>query len=158
MGLILAGRERRFILLAKAANISGDQGSDAGSSGDRPEPNVTPGRTQFGTRYSKAYKLRILGLADKCTGPGEIGKLLRSEGLLHCTLTSFRRQRGAGYLDPVAPRTDHTDQTRRVLELERENRRLKRRLEQTEAIMEIQKKVSHLLQAIDARDPKESGS
>ena len=126
-------------------------------SADR-EPEVMPGKTQFGTRYSKAYKLRILALADKCTGPGEIGKMLRKEGLMHCTLTSFRRQRAAGYLDPVAQRSDHTDQTRRVMELERENRKLKRKLEQAEALIEVQKKVSRLLEAFDGPDPKESGS
>ncbi len=122
---------------------------------------MIPGRTQFGTRYSKAYKLRILALADKCTGPGEIGKMLRKEGLMHCTLTSFRRQRAAGYLDPVAQRTDHTDQTRRVMELERENRKLKRQLEQAEALIDVQKKVSRLLETFapsDSPSPKERGS
>lgn len=121
------------------------------------EPEVITGRSQFGTRYSKAYKLRILGLADKCTGPGEIGKMLRTEGLMHCTLTSFRRQRAAGYLDPVAQRSDQTDKTRRVMELERENRKLKRQLEQAEAIIDVQKKVSRLLEAFDGRDPRENG-
>lgn len=119
---------------------------------------VTPGRSQFGNRYSKAYKLRILALADKCTNPGDMGKMLRQEGLLHCTLTSFRKQRAAGYLDPVVKRSDHTDHTRKVMELERENRKLKRKLEQAEAIIEVQKKVSRLLEAFDAQDQKESGS
>ena len=122
------------------------------------EPEVIPGRTQFGTRYSKAYKLRILALADKCTGPGEMGKMLRKEGLMHCTLTAFRRQRAAGYLDPVVKRSDHTDKTRKVMELERENRKLKRKLEQAEAIIEVQKKVSRLLEAFDAQDQKDSNS
>jgi transposase-like protein len=135
-----------------------DSQAGNGSGPVASEPEVIPGRTQFGRRYSKAYKLRILALADKCTEPGEIGKLLRKEGLMHCTLTSFRRQRAAGYLDPVAPRSDQTDKTRRVLELERENRRLKRQLAQAEALIDVQKKVSRLLEAFDGRDPKESGS
>jgi hypothetical protein len=119
---------------------------------------VIPGKSQFGNRYSKAYKLRILALADKCTNPGDIGRMLRKEGLLHCTLTAFRKQRAAGYLDPVVKRSDHTDKTRRVMELERENRKLKRKLEQAEAIIEVQKKVSRLLEAFDAQDQKDSGS
>ena len=135
----------------QASNGAGDPTSAS-------EPEVIPGRTQFGTRYSKAYKLRILALADQCTGPGEIGKMLRKEGLMHCTLTAFRRQRAAGYLDPVAPRSDHTDQTRRVMDLERENRKLKRQLEQAQAVIDVQKKVSHLLEVFDGRDPKESDS
>lgn len=128
---------------------AGEEPADGG-------PEVIPGRTQFGTRYSKAYKLRILSLADKCTGPGEIGKMLRKEGLMHCTLTSFRRQRAAGYLDRVAPRSDHTDQTRRVMDLQRENRKLKRQLEQAQVLIDVQKKVSRLLEAFDAQDPRES--
>lgn len=132
------------------------QESNGASSSSDPE--VTPGRSQFGKRYSKAYKLRILALADKCTNPGDMGKMLRAEGLLHCTLTSFRRQRAAGYLDPVVKRSDHTDKTRRVMELERENRKLKLKLEQAEAIIEVQKKVSRLLEAFDAEERKESGS
>lgn len=139
-------------------NGSGKAASGESAKVEEREPEVVPGRSQFGTRYSKAYKLRILALADKCTGPGEIGKMLRKEGLMHCTLTSFRRQRAAGYLDPVAQRSDHTDRTRRVMELERENRKLKRQLEQAEAIIDVQKKVSRLLETFDARDPKESDS
>jgi transposase-like protein len=123
------------------------------------EPEVVPGKSLFGNRYSKAYKLRILSLADKCHQPGEIGRMLRQEGLTHCTLTAFRRQRAAGYLDPVAPRSEHTDQTRRVLQLEQENRKLKRQLEQAQALIDVQKKVSRLLEAFtpgDVRPPKES--
>ena len=124
-----------------------------------PAPEVIPGKSQFGTRYSKAYKVRILSLADKCTNPGDMGRMLRKEGLLHCTLTAFRKQRAAGYLDPVVKRSDHTDQTRRVMQLERDNRKLKRQLEQAEAIIDVQKKVSRLLElSFESRDEKESGS
>lgn len=141
---------------SKASDSQAFNGS--GGSKGPAEPEVIPGRSQFGTRYTKAYKLRILAQADKCTAPGEMGKMLRKEGLMHCTLTSFRRQRAAGYLDPVVKRSDHTDKTRRVMELERENRKLKRKLEQAEAIIEVQKKVSRLLEAFDEKDQKESGS
>ena len=144
--------------MANSKAIDGQASNGAGGPTSASEPEVIPGRTQFGTRYSKAYKLRILALADQCTGPGEIGKMLRKEGLMHCTLTSFRRQRAAGYLDPVAPRSDHTDQTRRVMDLERENRKLKRQLEQAQAVIDVQKKVSRLLEVFDGRDPKESAS
>lgn len=138
---------------------SNNQASNGSAESNLPDPEVIPGRTQFGTRYSKEYKSRILNLADKCSGPGEIGKMLRKEGLMHCTLTSFRRQRAAGYLDSVVKRSDHTDQTRRVMQLERENRKLKRQLEQAEAIIDVQKKVSRLLEiSFESRDEKENGS
>lgn len=124
-----------------------------------PDPEVVPGKSLFGNRYSKGYKRRILALADACTKPGELGRMLRKEGLLHTTLTAFRKQRAAGYLDPVVKRSDHTDQTRRVMQLERENRKLKLKLEQAEAIIDVQKKVSRLLEiSFASRDEKESAS
>ena len=128
------------------------------ASAGAPSPEVIPGKSQFGTRYSKAYKVRILSLADKCTNPGDMGRMLRKEGLLHCTLTAFRKQRAAGYLDAVVKRSDHTDQTRKVMQLERENRKLKRALDQAEAIIDVQKKVSRLLESFDTLDQNESGS
>ena len=132
-------------------DLQESNGSEA-PAGPRPGPEVIPGKSLFGNRYTKAYKLRILALADKCTRPGEIGRLLRKEGLLHATLTSFRRQRAAGYLDPIVQRSDHTDQTKRVMQLERENLKLKRKLDQAEAIIEVQKKVSRLLEvSFDAK-------
>jgi transposase len=137
---------------SEISDSNGSVGSE-GSSG----PEVIPGKSLFGNRYTKAYKLRILALADACSKPGDIGRMLRKEGLLHATLTTFRKQRAAGYLDPVVKRSDHTDQTRRVMQLERENRKLKQKLEQAEAIIDVQKKVSRLLEiSFDIRDQKES--
>ena len=144
--------------MSNSKDSGGPTSRGSEESGKSADSEVIPGRTQFGTRYPKAYKLRILALADRCTAPGEIGKLLRQEGLMHCTLTAFRKQRAAGYLDPVAKRSDETDQTRRVMDLERENRRLKRKLEQAVAVIEVQKKVSSLLEAFDALEPKDSSS
>ena len=51
-----------------------------------------------GKRYSRAYKLKILAAADRC-GRGELGALLRREGLYHSTLSKWRAQRAAGKLD-----------------------------------------------------------
>jgi transposase-like protein len=118
-----------------------------------PDPHVVPGATVYGTRYTRAFKLQVLKEADGCTESGDIGRMLRRHGITHATLTSFRRQRASGSLSPV--RTDSKAavsntaqaalQARRVLELERENRGLKRRLTQAEAIIEVQKNVSRLL-------------
>jgi len=135
----------------------------SGFTADRAEPNpeVVAGNTAFGNRYSRAYKLRVLRAADACTKPGEIGKLLRQEGLAHTTLTSFRRQRAAGALDgpeqPTAkvsrkPAAD-PEHSRRTMQLEREVRDLKRRLAQAEAIIDVQKKVCQLL-SISTEDPQ----
>jgi transposase len=118
------------------------------------DPQVIPGNSQFGNRYPNAFKLQILKQADACTQPGQLGKLLKSAGITHTTLTTFRKQRAAGTLDGPQQKSKTTtpaaaptpENTRRILELERQNRHLKRRLEQAEAIIDIQKKVSRLLE------------
>ena len=55
-------------------------------------------------RFDAAYKLRILEEADRSTGPGELGELLRREGLYSSHLTCWRRQRDEGSLAGLAPK------------------------------------------------------
>jgi transposase-like protein len=102
-------------------------------------------------RFTAEYKRKILKEADGCSRPGELGALLRREGLYSSHLAAWRRAREAGGLagltpkkrGPRAPVVDPRDQ--RIVELEREVRRLTARLERTEALIEVQKKVSLLL-------------
>ena len=130
-----------------------------------PDPQVIPGNTEFGNRYTRAYKLKVLRESDACTKPGEMGLYLRRIGLAHATLTCFRRQRAAGTLDTPQPterkRAEKSpadpQALRRQMELERENRTLRRKLEQAEAIIDIQKKVSRLLE-ISLEDPNGSST
>jgi transposase len=102
-------------------------------------------------RFTAKYKLRVLEQADGCTEPGQIGALLRREGLYSSHLTTWRRQREAGALAGLASRkrgckvNPQTSQTRRMAELERDNERLRHRLVQAETIIDVQKKVSSLL-------------
>lgn len=97
-------------------------------------------------RFSAAYKLRILDEADRCTEPGAIGALLRREGLYSSNLTTWRRQRERGELAGAKPgRKPTSDEAKERKRLERENQRLKRKLEQAETIIEVQKKLSQLL-------------
>jgi transposase len=131
---------------------------------DASNPEVIPGASEFGNRYSLEFKLKVLRESDACVNPGDIGRYLRQTGITHTTLTCFRKQRASGVLDApgksisAAPQggavksakqavQKNPDQTRKVLELERENRKLKHRLEQAEAIIDIQKKVSRLLES-----------
>ncbi len=115
----------------------------------RPDPEVAekPQRR----RFTAEYKVRILRDADACAEPGAIGALLRREGLYSSHLTAWRRQREQGALAGLAPKTRGRrgapphPLARRVSELERENTRLQHRLQQAEAIIEVQKKVSELL-------------
>jgi transposase-like protein len=115
----------------------------------RPDPEVAekPQRR----RFTAEYKVRILREADACAEPGAIGALLRREGLYASHLTEWRRQREQGAVAGLTPKTRGRrgapphPLARRVNELERENTRLQHRLQQAEAIIEVQKKVSELL-------------
>ncbi len=113
-----------------------------------PDPEVAEkaGRR----RFTGKYKFEVLEAADRCQ-PGEIGALLRREGLYSSHLTTWRRQRETGALAALAPlkrgrKARAVDaQGQRVVELQRENERLRQRLVQAETIIEVQKKISLLL-------------
>ena len=114
--------------------------------GDVPDPEVVekPKRR----RFSAEYRLRIVREADACKEPGEIGALLRREGLYSSLLTAWRRQRDAGALEGLrsrkrGPKAKAVDP--QVKRLEREVAHLRRQLEQAETIIEIQKKVAGIL-------------
>lgn len=102
-------------------------------------------------RFTAQDKLRVLKEADGCRGPGEIGALLRREGLYSSHLSTWRAARSKGELaglsarkrGPQAKAVDPRD--RRVAELEREVGRFKARAERAEALVEVQKKLSELL-------------
>jgi transposase-like protein len=102
-------------------------------------------------RFTVEYKIRILREADRCTGPGQLGALLRREGLYSSHLSTWRQQRDAGTLAGLAPKRrgpkPNTDAPL-IAEnerLKRENQRLAAKLRQAEAIIEVQKKLSEVL-------------
>lgn len=102
-------------------------------------------------RFTVEYKRRILQEADSCSKPGELGALLRREGLYSSHLASWRAARARGELTGLSSkkrgpkaRAVHPD-AKRILQLERENRRLRVRAERAEALVELQKKVAALL-------------
>ncbi|TAK09571.1 hypothetical protein EPO44_01120 [bacterium] len=101
-------------------------------------------------RFTAEYKLRILREAEAWSGSGEIGALLRREGLYSSNLTAWRKQRERGELAGLSRRRGPAGKPRnplagKVMALERENARLKRRAERAEGLIEIQKKVSEIL-------------
>lgn len=98
-------------------------------------------------QFSAAYKLRILQEAEVCS-KGEVGALLRREGLYSSHLTTWRRQQAAGQLAGLTPRPrgpKPNPEAEELKKLRKENERLQRRLQQAEAIIEAQKKLSQLL-------------
>jgi transposase len=111
----------------------------------RPDPEV-PEKAQR-RQFSAAYKQRILEETDRCTELGQIGALLRREGLYSSHLSTWRSQREHAL---AAQRRGRKPSARfvpaeRVAELERNNERLRQQLEQAQAIIEVQKKLSELL-------------
>ena len=97
-------------------------------------------------RFTAEYKLRILQAADQCS-PGDLGALLRREGLYSSHLVTWRRQRQAGQLAGLTPKKrgpKPDPQADELTRLRRETERLQARLQQAEAIIDAQKKLSQL--------------
>jgi transposase len=111
-----------------------------------PDPEV-PARTSR-RQFSAAYKQRVLREADACP-VGELGALLRREGLYSSHLVAWRRQRARGELAALAPRRRGrpapAPEAQELARLRRENERLTRQLAAAETVIEVQKKVSALL-------------
>jgi transposase-like protein len=101
--------------------------------------------------FTAQYKLRVLAEADRCTKPGEVGALLRREGLYSSLLSAWRRQRDAGELSAGSPKKRGPPaqvpdaSARRVAELEKQLAQAQVRLKRAEALLDLQKKVSEIL-------------
>lgn len=130
------------------------------TSGARPDSEVvaTAQRRQF----TSSDKRRILEAADRCTQLGEIGALLRKEGIYSSHLSTWRRQRAADERAALAPqkrgrKADPAQaEDRRVHQLTQENDRLRRRLAQANAIIDVQKKLCVLFGLPTDETPSES--
>jgi transposase len=133
----------------------------AGPQAPAPDPEVLeqPARR----RFIAEYKRRILEEADRLTVPGELGALLRREGLYSSHLSTWRKQRDQGMLDGLTPKKRGRKPKRKdpLVEenqrLRRENARLAARLKQAEMIIEVQKKLSTML-GIPLETPEKSES
>jgi transposase-like protein len=133
-----------------------------GEGQDVPSPEVSEKPVR--RRFTAEYKLRILAEADACLESGKLGELLRREGLYSSHLTTWRRQRDEGVLAGLTPKrrgrkakaksplSDENEQLRR------ENQRLKEQLRQAELIIDVQKKVSEMLNIpLKTPDSEEAG-
>lgn len=113
----------------------------------RPDPEVVPKAQR--RIFTASYKLWVLEEADKCREqPGQIGRLLRREGLYSSHLTTWRRQREAGQLAGLRPQKRGRKVNEEMVEingLRRANEQLERQLAQAELIIEAQKKLSEIL-------------
>jgi transposase-like protein len=136
------------------AESGGERSEPEESAGARPDPEVVAKAKR--RRFTAEYKLRILRAADRCEKPGELGALLRREGLYSSHLAKWREQRSTG-LSPRQRGRKAKDEgaAKRLAQLERENERLRKQLRQSEVIIEAQKKLSRLLEEIH-QDAKSS--
>jgi transposase len=136
----------RFAERAVGERGESGRGARAGS-GSPPDPELVerPKRR----RFSAEYKLQVVREADACTQPGEIGALLRREGLYSSHLVEWRRARDAGALVALErPRGRRKPDRRdaRIAELERRARRAEAELDKAKRVIEIQGNVSALLE------------
>lgn len=105
--------------------------------------------------FTNADKRRILQAADRCTVPGEIGALMRREGVYSSSLSTWRRQREAADLAALAPqqRGPRADPGRadalQIAQLTRDNDKLQSRLDKALLVIEVQKKVGALLALLE---------
>jgi len=116
-----------------------------------PTPEVEVPEKAHRRSFTAEYKGRILKEADACRKPGEIGALLRREGLYSSHLVSWRTVRARGEFAGLSSKkrgpkpTPPDPRDKKILELERELKRVRARADRAEALIEVQKKVSELL-------------
>jgi len=156
--------------------LSNDISSSAGGasglgSGDRkakepkPEVNTEPSshpnpevqsNSPKRRNYTASYKLKILTEAEQCSKDGELGALLRREGLYSSHLNTWKQQRERGILSGLAQKRgkkkqEITSLLKEKQKLERENKRLKAQLDKASLIIDFQKKTSQMLEMIQSK-------
>ena len=124
-----------------------DEAPSAGAARPDPEVVAKPKRRQF----TAQYRLRILEEADRCTEPGEVGRLLRREGLYSSHLTQWRKARREGSLAGLSPKKRGAKPAPgnpldgKVRALEAKVARLEKELRTAHTILDVQGKVAGLL-------------
>lgn len=111
-----------------------------------PDPQVIQKPTR--RRFTAADKLRILKEADACTKPGELGALLRREGIYSSSLHNFRKQRTQGRLREKNIEQEVTQRKSKEADRQRDARKIlamQKEIQQLTGLLELQKKLSDLL-------------
>src|SRR5215212_8737562 len=133
-------------MTSQNGSIDGQALTSVASGTGRPDPEV-PERLERARRrqFTVGYKLRILSEADAARTMGELGALLRREGLYSSHLAAWRRQRADGILHALSPRRrgrpTSSPEQRELARLRQENERLSQRLVAAEAVIDVQKKL-----------------
>ena len=133
--------------------VNGPLSSDEEGPVAHPDPEVPERATR--RHFSVSYKLRVLKATDELP-EGEVSAYLRREGLYWSGLRKWRQQRDEGTLSALAPkkrgRETADPAAQRLSQLERENAKLRKKLEQAEQIIGVQKKLCDLFGVKPATD------
>jgi len=108
-----------------------------------PEAEVIPKARR--RRFSATYKLKIVEEAEASTERGDIGALLRREGLYSSQLSKWRKQREAGQLADKKRGRKSDPAAAEIERLNKENERLRKELEKAQLVIDVQKKLSQAL-------------
>ena len=128
-----------------------DEAPGAGANHARPTPDPEVVAKPKRRKFTAQYRLRILEEAESCTQPGEVGRLLRREGLYSSHLTEWRRARREGSLQGLTPSkrgrkpAERNPLSAKVHELEAKVARLEKELHTAHTILDVQGKVAGLL-------------
>jgi len=139
-----------------AVEAVGDGGTDGARRATVVSPSPAAAETEVlaqaqRRRFSAEYKRRIVREADRCTAAGDVGALLRREGLYSSLLATWRAARDRGELEGLTPKkrgpkvTPPDPRDKKIVEQGREIVRWQKRAERAEALVEVQKKVAALL-------------
>ena len=144
----------------RAVGERSDAAAKSGEGKEPPNPELVE-RPQR-RRFSAEYKLRIVEEADRCTELGEVGSLLRREGLYSSHLSQWRKQRDEGALQALGRRRGRKKAHRAEAEAEKLRKRAERaeaELEKARKVIEVQGNVSALLEELlQDRGAKPDGS
>lgn len=124
------------------------------SVGQSVEPEVFPVAKR--RRFTTAYKISVLEQADQCSEPGQIGLLLRREGLYSNSLYTWRKWREKLSHKKDVSQNSVKDLRNENARLKRENVRLHLKLKKADALLDLQKKASEILKMADLEESEDA--
>lgn len=138
-------------LASQGARRASEDASGSAAPAERPVVDAEVVAHARRRQFSNADKRRILEAADRCTRPGEVGALMRREGVYSSSLSTWRRQREAANLAALGPHKRgpkipaNRAETLQIAQLTRERDALKRELDKAMLVIDVQKKLAALL-------------
>jgi len=153
-GPAVDGAETSEVSRSETERVGAEDTAGGRRPGSAPDPAV---RIRSRRTFSAEYKARVLRELDACSGDGDVGALLRREGLYSSHVVQWKRQRAEDEQRALAPRKrgpkGKSAEARRIEQLERDKAKLEDELRKASIIIEYQKKVHALLGIPLPEDP-----